>query len=96
MLPRYRAQISPPVLPRVLDVEQLYVHEGSRGRGLGRVLMEGIMAFAQQDGFTVLAAGQLSETARGQAFFERIGFAPGGDVGLVTALEPFAEDVAAA
>jgi GNAT superfamily N-acetyltransferase len=96
MLPRYRAQVSRPVLPRILDVEQLYVHEGSRGRGLGRMLMAGITAHAQREGFTVLAAGQLTENARGHEFFERIGFAPGGDVGLVTALEPIAADVVVA
>jgi GNAT superfamily N-acetyltransferase len=83
MLPRYRAQIS----PRILDVEQLYVHEGSRGRGLGRQLIAEIMALGEREGFSVIAAGTRPDGHKGQTFFERIGFAPGGDAGLVTAID---------
>jgi GNAT superfamily N-acetyltransferase len=83
MQPRYRAQIS----PRILDVEQLYVHEGSRGLGLGRQLLAAIMALGQREGFTVLAAGKRREGDTGQSFFERIGFTPGADAGLVAQVD---------
>jgi L-amino acid N-acyltransferase YncA len=54
--------------------ESVYVAEGHRGRGIGRVLLEALVRASEKAGFWTLLAGVMVENAASLALHERCGF----------------------
>lgn len=54
--------------------ESVYVSADARGQGVGRALMEALIAASEEAGFWTLQAGVLSENAASLALHERVGF----------------------
>lgn len=54
--------------------ESVYVGEAWRGRGVGRVLLEALIAASEAAGFWTLQAGVLVENAASLALHARVGF----------------------
>jgi len=52
----------------------VYVAAGARGRGVGRALLEALVAASEQHGFWTLQAGVFPENAGSVALHERCGF----------------------
>lgn len=52
----------------------IYIAEGSRGRGIGRALMEAVLASADACGIWTIQAGMFPESAASLALDERLGF----------------------
>ncbi|MET0560757.1 MAG: N-acetyltransferase family protein [Gaiellaceae bacterium] len=52
----------------------IYIAEGMRGRGIGRGLMEALLANATADGIWTIHAGMLPENTASLALHERLGF----------------------
>jgi L-amino acid N-acyltransferase YncA len=52
----------------------VYVAEGARGRGVGRALMEALLASADTGGIWTIQAGMFPENAASLALHERLGF----------------------
>ncbi|WP_231848751.1 GNAT family N-acetyltransferase [Sphingobium sp. SYK-6] len=72
LVPRYRAQLT----LRGLDLHHLFVLEGSRGLGLGRLLVAGAQAAAREAGCAFLTVGARAENGRAQDFYRSLGFQP--------------------
>ncbi|MEN6577952.1 MAG: GNAT family N-acetyltransferase [Phycisphaerales bacterium] len=65
-----------PMEPGTCELRKMYLHQGYRGRGLGRRLLEDALACARQAGFrrvTLETASVLKEAIR---LYERYGFKP--------------------
>lgn len=77
MTPRYHAQFT----QRGLDLHHLYLLEGSRGLGLGRRLVDGVIAFARDADCRFVLVGAQGSNICAQRFYEAVGFLPraGGD-----------------
>jgi len=54
--------------------ESVYVAEGARGSGVGRSLLEAVVAESEGAGLWTLQAGVLAENAASLALHERVGF----------------------
>ena len=52
----------------------VYIAEGSRGRGIGRALMEALLASAGAGGIWTIHAGMFPENTASLALHERLGF----------------------
>ncbi|MEO6208111.1 MAG: N-acetyltransferase family protein [Candidatus Limnocylindrales bacterium] len=58
--------------------ESVYVSTDARGQGVGRALMEALIAASEEAGFWTLQAGVLAENGASLALHERVGFRPVG------------------
>ena len=58
------------------EVKRMFVDEGWRGRGVGRVLMETLVAGARQRGYRTLRLGTLDDMKVAQRLYESLGFRP--------------------
>jgi putative acetyltransferase len=58
------------------EVKRLYVSPAARGRGVGRLLAEGIVAAAKQLGYTRLLLDTLPVMKEAQSLYESLGFKP--------------------
>jgi L-amino acid N-acyltransferase len=56
----------------------IYVHRGSRGRGVGRLLLTRLVASATEQGYHVMIGGIDRENAASIALHEKLGFEPAG------------------
>ena len=54
--------------------ESVYVAEVARGRGVGRSLLEALIAASEAAGYWTLLAGVLAENERSLALHQRVGF----------------------
>lgn len=54
--------------------ESVYVAESARGEGIGRSLLEALIAGSEEAGYWTLLAGVLAENAGSLALHERVGF----------------------
>jgi L-amino acid N-acyltransferase YncA len=54
--------------------ESVYVAEGARGQGVGRALLESVIAASEAVGLWTLLAGVLADNAASLAVHERVGF----------------------
>jgi phosphinothricin acetyltransferase len=54
--------------------ESVYVAEAARGTGVGRALLEALIAASEAAGFWTLLAGVLADNAASLALHERVGF----------------------
>ena len=52
----------------------VYIAESARGRGVGRALMEAVIASAEAGGIWTIQAGMFPENAASLALHERLGF----------------------
>lgn len=59
---------------RVAEVKRLYVRPGARGAGLGRSLMEAVIAAAREDGYGKLLLFTAPFTEAAQSLYEDLGF----------------------
>jgi GNAT superfamily N-acetyltransferase len=60
----------------VAEVKRMFVEEGWRGRGVGRALMETLIAAARQRGYATLRLGTLADMTAAQGLYESLGFRP--------------------
>lgn len=58
----------------LLDLQQLFVMEGSRGRGLGRGLVDAAMATARESGCRALVARPPLASVHAPGFYGALGF----------------------
>ena len=58
------------------EVKRLYVSPAARGRGVGRVLAEGIVAAAKQLGYARLLLDTLPSMKEAQSMYMSMGFTP--------------------
>lgn len=56
----------------------VYVADSARGRGVGRALMEAVIASAAEGGIWTIHAGMFPENAASMALHDRLGFRPVG------------------
>jgi len=82
LTPRYRAQLT----QRGLDLHHLFVMEGSRGLGIGRLLVAAAADHARARGCAFLAVGTSAENVRAGDFYRANGFVPRVDAGPVFAM----------
>ena len=54
--------------------ESVYVADGARGKGVGRSLLEALIAASEEAGYWTLLAGVLAENTGSLALHERVGF----------------------
>lgn len=72
LTPRYRAQMT----QRGLDLHHLFVLEGSRGLGLGRLLVDAAVDHARRARCGFLLVGTSAGNEKAQAFYRALGFEP--------------------
>jgi len=60
----------------VAEVKRMFVDEAWRGRGVGRVLMETLVAAARERGYATLRLGTLDDMKVAQRLYESLGFRP--------------------
>lgn len=65
-----------PVASDVAEVKRMFVDEAWRGRGVGRALMETLVAGARERGYRTLRLGTLADMTVAQALYESLGFRP--------------------
>lgn len=65
-----------PIATGVAEVKRMYVDEPWRGRGVGRALMETLVAGARERGYATLRLGTLADMTAAQALYESLGFRP--------------------
>ena len=58
------------------EVKRMYVASGWRGRGVGRALLETLIAHARAQGYRRLRLGTLADMTQAQALYHSLGFAP--------------------
>ena len=65
-----------PVEADVAEVKRMFVAEAWRGRGVGRALMEHVIAGARERGYATLRLGTLGDMIAAQSLYESLGFRP--------------------
>jgi len=65
-----------PMEPGTCELRKMYLHQGYRGRGLGRRLLEDALACARQLGFTRITLETASVLKEAIRLYERYGFRP--------------------
>jgi GNAT superfamily N-acetyltransferase len=60
----------------VAEVKRMFVDESWRGRGVGRALMETLIAAAREHGYATLRLGTLADMTAAQGLYESLGFRP--------------------
>jgi len=65
-----------PLDERSAEVKRMYVDEAWRGRGVGRALMETLVAAARERGYATLRLGTLDDMKVAQQLYESLGFRP--------------------
>ncbi len=68
------------VEPGVAMLNKMYIHPDCRGMGIGRNLLNGILAAAEEAGFRKIVLETLREMAAAQSLYESVGFRRSGDV----------------
>jgi putative acetyltransferase len=58
------------------EVKRMFVDEAWRGRGVGRALMEMVVAAARERGYATLRLGTLDDMKVAQQLYESLGFRP--------------------
>jgi carbonic anhydrase len=58
------------------EVKRMFVEEAWRGRGVGRALMETVVAGARERGYRMLRLGTLDDMKVAQRLYESLGFRP--------------------
>ncbi len=58
------------------EVKRMYVSGPSRGRGVGRALMEALLAGARARGYATVRLGTLDDMVAAQSLYRSLGFAP--------------------
>ena len=58
------------------EVKRMYVDEPWRGRGVGRALMQAVVAGARERGYAILRLGTLDDMKAAQALYASFGFRP--------------------
>jgi len=58
------------------EVKRMFVDEAWRGRGVGRALMETVIAAAHERGYATLRLGTLDDMKAAQQLYESLGFRP--------------------
>ena len=66
-------------MPHILDLQQLFVIEGSRGRGLGRALAKAAADLAREAGCDRLVAHVPAGRSHAQGFYTALGFENDGE-----------------
>lgn len=82
LTPRYRAQLT----QRGLELHHLFVMEGSRGLGIGRLLVAAAADHARARGCGFLTVGTSAQNVRAGDFYRTSGFVPRLDAGPVFAM----------
>lgn len=87
------AKLGPNKLPHVapgdvIELKQLYLLKAAHGTGIGRALMEWVLAEARRRGAERLALSVWSENWRAQAFYKRYGFEDRGPVTFMVGNHP--------
>lgn len=65
-----------PLAEDVAEVKRMFVHDRWRGRGVGRALMEAVIAGARTRGYSTLRLGTLDDMTAAQALYASLGFTP--------------------
>ncbi len=65
-----------PISDTSAEVKRMFVYPDARGRGIGRALMERVVAEARARGYRWLRLGTLSDMAAAQALYLSLGFRP--------------------
>jgi GNAT superfamily N-acetyltransferase len=58
------------------EVKRMFVDPAWRGRGVGRALMETVIAGARERGYTILRLGTLDDMDAAQGLYRSLGFLP--------------------
>jgi len=65
-----------PIDAQAAEVKRMYVDEAWRGRGVGRALMQAVVAGARERGYAILRLGTLDDMKAAQALYASLGFRP--------------------
>ena len=65
-----------PIDARAAEVKRMYVDASWRGRGVGRALMQAVVAGARERGYAILRLGTLDDMKAAQALYASFGFQP--------------------
>jgi GNAT superfamily N-acetyltransferase len=65
-----------PLSDTAAEVKRMFVDSDARGRGIGRALMERVVAEARARGYQWLRLGTLGDMAAAQALYRSLGFRP--------------------
>lgn len=65
-----------PIDETIAEVKRMYVDPEWRGRGVGRALMERVIAGARERGYGTLRLGTLHDMEAAQALYHSLGFRP--------------------
>jgi GNAT superfamily N-acetyltransferase len=60
----------------IAEVKRMYVDAAWRGRGVGRALLEALIAGARERGYAKLRLGTLEEMKEAQSLYHSVGFRP--------------------
>jgi putative acetyltransferase len=65
-----------PLEDTMAEVKRMYVDPAARGNGVGRALMEALIAGARERGYETLRLGTLEEMTAAQGLYRSLGFQP--------------------
>jgi putative acetyltransferase len=65
-----------PLAPRICEMKRLYVHPSFRGKGLGKQLIEGIIAAARGADYSSMRLDTLSSMETARFLYRAFGFKP--------------------
>jgi ribosomal protein S18 acetylase RimI-like enzyme len=65
-----------PLSDDAAEVKRVFVDAGWRGRGVGRALLEALLAGAQARGYATVRLGTLDDMTVAQSLYRSLGFAP--------------------
>lgn len=65
-----------PLAPRICEMKRLYVHPSFRGMGLGRQLIEAILAAARRENYSAMRLDTLSSMKAARSLYRVFGFTP--------------------
>jgi putative acetyltransferase len=65
-----------PMEDQAAEVKRMFVDEAWRGRGVGRALLEALIAGARARGYDTLRLGTLSDMDAAQGLYKSLGFTP--------------------
>jgi GNAT superfamily N-acetyltransferase len=65
-----------PMEDAAAEIKRMFVDESWRGRGVGRALLETLIAGARARGYNTLRLGTLSDMTAAQGLYQSLGFAP--------------------